>query len=184
MIHVRVGAGKSLKNVVASKFIITFAGAVGSSKTPIAHYLSWKLNLPIFSNDSIRTEVTEDFGLLNDEEYEKRRDQRLEEIVKRGLSFIYDASVDREWVNFKRKIGPYGYHIFIISLDLSKEFLMSLHKTKGYQETLRRIDSLVADHDKFLAQYRSEVGLHISDKDFADRIELSYHKLKDWLMSV
>jgi len=39
------------------KFVILFAGAVGSSKSPIANYLSPKLNIPIFNNDAIRFEV-------------------------------------------------------------------------------------------------------------------------------
>lgn len=80
-----------------NKFLITFSGPIGSSRTSIAYYLSWKLNIPIFNNDSIRTEVIEDTGLLNIQEYEKRRDERLKEIVEKNISFIYDASVDREW---------------------------------------------------------------------------------------
>ena len=167
---------------MVNKFLITFAGVVGSSKTPIAHYLSWKLNLPIFSNDAIRTEIIEDLDSFNEEEYKKRRDQRLEQVAKSELSFIYDASVDREWSNLKRKIEPHGYRTFIISLDLSKEFLISLHKTKGYQETLERIDSLAADHNTFLVQYKHEIGLCIQDKDFADRLKLSYQKVKNWLI--
>ena len=38
------------------KFCITFAGAVGGSKTPIANFLSTKLNLPVFNNDAIRSQ--------------------------------------------------------------------------------------------------------------------------------
>ena len=41
------------------KICITFAGCVGSSKTPISNYLSTKLNLPIFNNDAIRSEIIE-----------------------------------------------------------------------------------------------------------------------------
>jgi len=43
-----------------NKFCLTFAGAAGSSKTPISNYLSTKLLLPVFNNDAIRTEVIED----------------------------------------------------------------------------------------------------------------------------
>ncbi len=42
------------------KKVILFAGAVGSGKTPISNYLSYKLNLPIYNNDAIRSEVIED----------------------------------------------------------------------------------------------------------------------------
>jgi cytidylate kinase len=50
------------------KICITFAGAVGSSKTPISNYLSSRLNLPIFNNDTIRSEVIEDLGVFDNKE--------------------------------------------------------------------------------------------------------------------
>lgn len=61
---------------------ITFAGAIGSSKSPIANYLSISLGLPIFNNDSIRSEVTEDLGILDSKEYLKRRNKRFQELLK------------------------------------------------------------------------------------------------------
>jgi adenylylsulfate kinase-like enzyme len=64
------------------KVCIIFAGAVGSSKTPISNYLSIKLNLPIFNNDAIRSEVIEDLGFFDSNEHIKRRNSRLEEIIK------------------------------------------------------------------------------------------------------
>jgi len=41
-------------------FCITFAGPVGCSKTPLAHYLSINLGWPILSNDAFRSEIRED----------------------------------------------------------------------------------------------------------------------------
>lgn len=49
---------------------ILFAGPIGSGKSPIANYLSYKLNLPIFNNDTIRTEVREDLLKMDVEEYQ------------------------------------------------------------------------------------------------------------------
>lgn len=163
-----------------NKFLITFAGAVGSSKTPIAYYLSWKLNLPVFNNDSIRTEVIEDFGGFDVEKYQKCLDKRLKEIADSKISLIYDASIDREWDNQKKNVESLGYKVFIISLDLSKELLVSLYNQKKYFESLTRIDSLIADHEFFLKHHMDEVNLHITDKEFADRLELSYEKVRDW----
>jgi adenylylsulfate kinase-like enzyme len=108
------------------KYCLTFAGAVGSSKTPIANFLSTKLNLPIFSNDAIRSEVIEDLGKLDQEGYIKRRNDRLTAIAKSGMAFIYDASVDREWMDLKMHLVDYGYDWYIISLDLSKKLLKRL----------------------------------------------------------
>lgn len=164
------------------RFVITFAGAVGSSKTPIAYYLSWKLNLPIFNNDSIRTEVIEERGSLVESEYLKRRDDRICQISESSLSFIYDASVDRVWKDKKALWQEeLGYKVFIISLDLSKSFLENLYSAKKYNETLLRIDELIEDHDVFIDQNDCDVGLHISDRDFNDRLEMSYQSVLIWL---
>lgn len=163
------------------KFLITFAGAVGSSKTPIAYYLSWKFNLPILNNDAIRTEVLEDLGFFDEEEYRKRRDERIYEVLKIGNPVIYDASIDREWKNWKDKIADLGYETFIISLDLSKDFLSELYKLKGYHESIPRIDQLFADHEDFMKDHEDIVNVKISDDGFKERLKLSYDALNDWL---
>jgi hypothetical protein len=162
------------------KFCVTFAGAVGSSKTPIAHYLGCNFNLPILSNDVIRTEVREDLQSFNDEEYERRRDIRLKEMVEAGASFIYDASVDRKWKSLKVELDKFRYECFIISLDLSKDFLAALYKAKNYPE-VDGLDRLIKEHKTFLTQYRSEVLLSISDATFKDRLKLSHEALARWL---
>ncbi len=163
------------------KICITFAGAVGSSKTPISNYLSTKLSLPVFNNDAIRSEVIEDLGVLNAKEYLKRRNSRLKEIIEYGNSFIYDASIDREWKKFKGKLISSNYDFFIISIDLSKNFLIKLYKAKKYFESLERIDELIQDHDNFLNKYSDEICLHITDKNFIKRIQISYKSVKQYL---
>ncbi|NVP18171.1 hypothetical protein HUU51_05640 [Candidatus Gracilibacteria bacterium] len=163
------------------KICITFAGAVGSSKTPISNYLSSKLNLPIFNNDAIRSEVIEDLGVFDNEEHLKRRNSRLEEIINKGNSFICDVSVDREWEKFKEKLISSNYSFFIISLDLSKKLLIKLYQAKNYLESLERIDELIQDHDNFLNKYSEDVNLHITDKDFVNRIEISYSEVRKYL---
>ena len=62
---------------------ISFAAPVGTSKTPIATYLSWNTGLPIFSNDAIRSEVHQDTssGNLDQEIYLERRDERLTKVI-------------------------------------------------------------------------------------------------------
>lgn len=163
------------------KFIITFAGAVGSSKTPIAYYISWRLGIPIFNNDAIRTEVIEDVGLFNQQEYEKRRDERLNKIAEEGTSLIYDASIDREWTKWKKDVESLKYETFIISMDLSRDFLTSLYNRKKYTDSLEKIDDLISDHNSFLKDFSGDVNLHISDEEFMNRLELSYTKVKEWL---
>jgi hypothetical protein len=163
------------------KFIITFAGAIGSSKTPISHYLSIKLNLPIFNNDAIRSEVKEDMGFLDEEEYIRRRDIRLKEILNSGIPFIYDASIDRAWKDKKEYIIQAQYEPYIISLDLSKELLIKLYKAKSYNDSLLVIDTFIQDHNYFLGKYEDDINLHITDKDFKDRLNIVYSNVKKYL---
>ena len=163
-----------------NKYCITFAGAIGSSKTPIANYLSPKLNLPIFNNDAIRSEVVEDYGTLVDEEHLKRRNKRLKEVIEKGICFILDASVDRTWPQLKKTLKENGYDHFIISLDLSKNLLERLYKAKGYFETLAKIDLTISDHEKFLQAFSDDIGLHITDAEFKDRLEIVFKAVNKW----
>jgi len=163
------------------KTCITFAGCVGSSKTPIAHVLSAGLCLPIFSNDAIRTEVTEDLGVFDQEVYVGRRNERLEELMSKGTSFIFDASVDREWKKLKEYLVKYDYRWFIVSLDLSKELLVRLYRAKGYDASMDRLDQLLVDHSSFLSEHENEVGVHINDSDFPNRTKLALDAASNWL---
>ena len=165
------------------KICITFAGAVGSSKTPIANYLSTKLSLPVFNNDAIRSEIIEDLGVFNDNEHAKRRNARLGEIIKNGHFFICDASIDREWTDFKEQLISHGYDFFINSIDLSKNLLTKFYKAKKYLESLERIDELIQDHDNFLSQYSDDINIHITDKNFINRMQIAYDEVSKYLES-
>lgn len=156
------------------KFCITFAGAIGSSKTPVANYLSGKLNLPIINNDAIRTEVIEDFNTFNEEEYKKRRNERVRSILEKGTSFIYDASIDREWKTLHEWLVANGYDWFIISLDLSRNFLHKLYRAKGYHDSMKVLDQFIVDHENFLNEFGLEVDVHISDNEFGERLKLVF----------
>ena len=163
------------------KYIITFAGPPGSSKTPIANYLSEKFSLPIFNNDSIRTEVTEDLLKFDEEEFRKRSLNRLAFLFKQGNSFILDVSIDREWKNYQDKISNFDYKVFTISMDLSKDFLIKLYEAKNYTESLKSIDKFFSDHQQYLSDYSSIVNFSINDKNFLDRLTLSELALTNWL---
>ena len=162
------------------RYCITFAGAVGCSKTPIANYLSTYLNLPVFNNDAIRTEVTEDVGHFDVEEYNKRQAQRSRAVLASGISFIYDASVDRKWAEAEKEFKQAGYRLFVISFDLSYGMLLKLYAAKGYTQG-DRLPLLIQQHDAFLKQYGDVVGLHITDEQFSDRLSLAKEHVTRWL---
>ncbi len=163
------------------KKLITFAGPVGCSKTPVAYFLSWNLALPLLNNDSIRTEVLEDTGTRDHNEYIRRRNDRIERMFASGEACIYDASIDRSWSELQSSVQQYEYEVFVISFDLSKELMTALLKRKHYTESLARLDELLLDHEHFLAKYHDLIGLSITDALFADRLRISLHAVKEWL---
>lgn len=165
------------------KLCIAFAGAIGSSKTPIATYLSWNLGLPIVSNDVLRSEVTEDLGEFDQKEYEKRLNERRKRLTESGKSFIYDASIDREWPRLQEWLQSGEYTSFVISLDLSKTLLTRLHKTKGYSDSLKRLDDLIRDHQRFVQRYGNAINLRIEDSNFAERLDISLAAARKWIDS-
>ncbi len=163
---------------------ITFAGVVWSSKTPITNYISTKLNLPVFNNDAIRSEVIEDCGTLDIKDHRNRRNSRLEEIIKSKQSFICDLSVDREWKEFKELLVSNGYQYFVISLDLTKDLLIQLYQAKWYSESLERINQLIKEHNLFLKEYSDDININISDKDFLNRCQISYRNTSQWIENI
>jgi len=157
-----------------------FAGVPGSSKSPIAHHIGWNLGLPIFNNDTLRTEVKEDLLEFNQEEYEKRRDDRIETLMNRGKPFIYDASVDRAWEFHSKRVEETGYEVFIISMDLSEDLLSKIYEAKDYKE-FSKLEFRQPEHDAFLKEHGHLVNLHINDDNFADRLEISLSAARNWI---
>ncbi|MFA5075929.1 MAG: hypothetical protein WC480_00755 [Patescibacteria group bacterium] len=168
-------------SILSKKFIVLFTGVPGCSKTPIAHYLSWNLNLPIFSNDIMRTEVIEDHGAFDQAKYLVIRDQRLAEILAKGDSFIYDASVDRVWPELKAKLVEVGYEYFLINIELSPKFLRQLYQSKQYNWALEYLDKHLGDHRQILDNYSKDISFEIKEPDFANRLELAQQALAAWL---
>jgi hypothetical protein len=171
------------KIMTKAKLVICLAGAIGSSKTTISNYLSTKLNLPVFNNDALRAEVTTDLGRFDAKEHRRRRDERVREILSRGISFILDASIDRSWKQYYEELKKNGYHWLVISLDLSRSLLEKLYQNKNYSLSPAEIDKNLKEHEKFLAEFGDQVALHITDDDFPDRLRLSYECAKLWIES-
>ena len=160
---------------------ITFAGAIGSSKTPIANYLSHTIGLPIYNNDAVRTEIIEDLGYLDNDILVHKRDEAILNILKNRRTFICDTSQDRVWKDFKSELLKNDYDWFIISLNVSKDKLTELYSVKGYTESLLKIDQTLLEHETFLHTYQNDIGLHINDTNFNNRIQLSYSAVTRFL---
>lgn len=156
-------------------FCITFSGCVWSGKSPIASYISINLSLPILNADSIRSEVAEDFFKFNVEEFNKRFDCRLNEILESWKSFIYDASMDRYWPVIKKKLESHWYKVFIICLSLSEDFLRKLHDATSYKISEKWLKSLVEQNKKFIHNYNNDINVIIDDNNYIDRISIVYN---------
>ena len=165
---------------MTDKRCILFAAPIGSSKTPIATYLSSMLGLAIHNNDAIRTEVLEDGAEDFETEYLKRRDERIHAVLASGIPFILDASIDRRWEELRPKLDEAGYRYFIISLDFSPELLDRIYRHKSYQD-LENLKKTIADHEEFLAKHGSEIDLHLTDAEFRDRLKLSAEAVRRWI---
>jgi hypothetical protein len=161
---------------------ISFAGTPGSQKSPVAVYLSYHLKLPMFENDAIRSEVQVDTmkKSLDQDEYLTRRDARLNGILKQGISFIYDASIDRAWPRLKPKLEAHGYRWFVIDMHISWEFSARIQANHGrtLPDDAKRWFS---DHDKFHRRFADNIGLTIADGDFPQRNEMALEAVQKWI---
>lgn len=163
-------------------FCITFAAPIGTSKSPIAQYIANNLNLTIYQNDIIRTEVKEDLGIYDNEEFEMRCTERIQNIIRKRSAFVCDVSVDRRWPELKEQLMKNNYNCFVISINLSKDFITQLYKSKGYN--LDNLDQSIKDHEVFCSKNKDAIGMTINEADFPDRLEKSLTGCKKWLAKI
>ncbi|MEX2006964.1 MAG: hypothetical protein WD877_02255 [Candidatus Saccharimonadales bacterium] len=183
---------------MSKPFAIVFAGVPGSSKSIIAYYLSGKFGIPIFSNDGLRYEVKEDL-LINNlilkedllaeginapkalAEYEKRLSQRREELLGTGRPIIFDGSIDRRWAEAREQLLKHQYSWFMISINLSREFLENLFSATNRAAFIPKLDKYFGQHERFLEKYGHEVSIEINDKSFKDRLKVSAEALQNFI---
>jgi len=156
------------------KVFISYAWAIWCWKSPITNYISTKLWLPTFNTDAIRSEVVEDFLKIDEEETQNRLKKRLNLLINEWKSFIYDASVDRIRWNLKESLIKNQYKFFIISIDLDKETLLKFYTIKSYYESMKRIDKVYEDHQKFLKNFSNDINMHINETNYQNRLENVY----------
>ncbi len=164
---------------------ILFAGAPGSSKTPVATYLSWNLGLPIFNNDVIRVEVSEDTlrrspAPADDPEFVKRQKYRIFKLLESRKPFICDFSVDKNWPGMKEALDRYKYDYFLISFNYSREFIQKIGKAKGYPDNENNI-MWYNQHTDFINKYGDDVDLVINEGNFSNRLDIALKAVKEFL---
>lgn len=159
---------------------ICFAGVPGCDKSSVAYRLSWELGMPIFSNDAIRKEIKiEHEGELDIPAYDERRKEYMDSLFSQHRSFIYDASVDRRWEEFKQEAGKNGYDWLLISFDLSPDFVRELGKSSASTIAEEHMINYHKHHQKFLEQFGSDATLRITDDIFSRRFELALEVTKE-----
>lgn len=168
-------------------YCVTFAGVPGSSKSIVAHYLSERFSLPIFSTDNLRYEVREDMladdihapGVLA--EFQRRREDRQDWIIKHKASYIMDGSVDRTWAKFRQQLTAAGYCWYIIDMELSAPFLENLYTRTGRAWAVDELPIYLGQHKTFLAEFSDDIGLRITDETFKDRTAIAEAGLRAFL---
>jgi hypothetical protein len=171
------------------KFAITYAGVPGSSKSPISNQLSPKFKLPIFNNDQLRYEIRENLMVnsinvpeaLN--EYNQQVKEIRQNILKSGTNIIFDSSVDRKWSELKEELIRYKYEWFIISFDYSKDFMANLYTLTGRKWALDKLNAYFKQHTDFLTKYKDDISLHLTDKDFNNRIQICINAVNEYITS-
>lgn len=117
-------------------------------------------------------------------EFLDRSVSRYQALLQKGVCFIDDSSADRSW---KQQPGDqyfqlkdHGYDYFIISMDLSADFIRKLH---GANHSLSRdyLNKYYDGHQKFLEAYVADVALSITDDNFLRRMELCENAVSEFL---
>ncbi len=164
------------------KVCVCFAGVPGCDKSPLAVRLSWEFGLPVFSNDMIRREIRiENQCKLDIDQYNNRKDGYLNKLLAKGRSIVYDASVDRTWQEFKKRLTQEGYDTFLISFDLSAEFVTRLGSSANSLIESESMQVYFTQHDVFLDNLRTDADVHITDESFADRFDICIKAIDDML---
>lgn len=177
---------------MSKPFIVTFAGPPGTSKTPIAFYLSHTFRLPIIQMDAIRMEVREDLLIDNSDdpsvraEFLKRAYDRYQPLLQKGVCFIDDSSADRSWKQNPDdqyyQLAEHGYDYFIISMDLSQDFIVKLHAANK-SRSKDNSEKYYNDHQTFVQQYTADIGVHITDESFPARMDICEQTFGQFLNS-
>jgi len=165
------------------KIFISYAGAIWCGKSPITNYISTKLWLPTLNTDSIRSEVCEDFLKYDETEAQKRIKKRFNSVIKEWSSFIYDASVDRTLGVLKEVLIKNHYNCFIISIDLDRDTLLNFYRVKWYSESIKMLDKVYEDHQKFLKNFWEDINMHISIKTYKNRLKNVYRAVNKWIQN-
>jgi len=167
----------NLSSTENKPFVICFAGVPGSGKSPIAHYLAVELALTRFERDQIRKEVRDDLWTADInrpdalEEFNKRSDDRQRELIVRNISHVLDSSVDRSWSKTKRMYEDAGFRWFLISLDVSDEYMIRLYDLYGNTRKQALIN-YSNQHKAFLRDHSKDVNISIKEENYSKRLTL------------
>lgn len=164
--------------------VITFAGPIGSSKTPIAHHLGWNLGIPLFNTDIVRTEFTEDRRSSDRAEFLQVVGERIRSALKFRRNIIIDASIDRLWEEYKKEFLAFDFRLVVISMDISLPFLRELYQLKKYYfDSDEIVLNNYNEHQEFLRNFADDVSLSITDENFDKRLNLSLEYVQRVLTS-
>ena|SRR3989304_1452602 len=152
------------------RIMILFSGVPECGKEELAISIRDKFKGILVTKDKARNLIYKDREGIGIEEVEETLDEYMETVVERltksknGL-VIHDASIDRKYEKYKGWAEKYGYDIFVVRMDTSRDIVKQNIETKFKDDEgtkkwfLEQLDRWYNDFEK----YKGKVDFVVKD---------------------
>ena len=152
------------------RIMILFSGVPECGKEELAISIRDKFKGILVTKDKARNLIYKDREGIGIEEVEETLDEYMETVVERltksknGL-VILDASIDRKYEKYKGWAEKYGYDIFVVRMDTSRDIVKQNIETKFKDDEgtkkwfLEQLDRWYNDFEK----YKGKVDFVVKD---------------------
>lgn len=154
------------------RLMVLFSGVPCSGKTELAKKIEDEFGGMLISKDMARNLIYKYKKGVGVEEVEVILDEYMETVVSRAADLknglvIHDASIDRKYEKYNDWAEKYGYEIFVIRMDTSRELVIKnieakLANDEGTKKWYyKQLDRWFADFEN----YKGRVDFEIKDLD-------------------
>lgn len=170
------------------KLIVTFSGCIGSGKTTLAKHIEEEFKGVRTNHDDIREIINNIINPKTDAEKQQaliNYNIYLSNCLSREKNgfVILDASTDREYELLKKFAEKYGYKVFVIRMDLSKNTIVNRINKRGtnIDEILKVFEINYKDFqnskDKIPANY-------VITEENNDDIQALFNEIRSFLTNI
>lgn len=131
-------AGKDTVN--EKTYLICFSGSPESGQSQLAQKVAKKYKGILIDKDQCRTLVYQSEKIENTQQVEDILDEYMEHFFEKIVKLpnkllVWDASIDRRYDKYHEFADKYGYKIFVISMDTSREQILEQIKERRDEKT-------------------------------------------------